>query len=75
MFLPDDKPSSTICPLTKREMEILKMFSQGMKNKQIAEKLFISYNTVRAHRANIFKKLNANGKFDAVRIAEKNNWI
>jgi len=37
--------------------------------------LFISYHTVRVHRVNIFRKLNANGKFHAVRIAEKMGWI
>lgn len=74
MFLPDDTPTPS-CPLTKREKEILILFSQGKKNRQIADVLFISYHTVRAHRASIFKKLNANGKFHAVRIAEKMGWI
>lgn len=53
----------------------VKMFALSMKNKQIAEKLFISYHTVRNHRVNIFKKLNANGKHHAVRIAQERGWM
>lgn len=42
--------------LTDREMEILKMICEGMTNKEIAKKLFISENTVKAHIYKIFKK-------------------
>jgi two-component system, NarL family, nitrate/nitrite response regulator NarL len=44
--------------LSKRETEILKMIVEGISNKEIADKLFLSVNTIKAHRENIMKKLN-----------------
>lgn len=43
--------------LSKREKEIISLIIHGNNNKQIAEKLFISYHTVKTHRKNIFRKL------------------
>ena len=75
MFLPDNKEEGLLpCPLTKREMEILWLFSKRLKNKDVSRKLPITYNTVRTHRKNILKKLSANGKYDAIEIAKENNW-
>ena len=44
--------------LTDREVEILKLIAQGLTNKEIGEKLFISHRTVDTHRTNLQKKLN-----------------
>jgi DNA-binding NarL/FixJ family response regulator len=44
--------------LTKREREILKLIAEGHKNKEIADQLYISVNTVEKHRSNIMDKLN-----------------
>ncbi|KFF42170.1 LuxR family transcriptional regulator [Pseudomonas sp. BRG-100] len=44
--------------LTTREMEILKLLFSGFSNRQVAEKLLISVETVRAHRRNLYTKLN-----------------
>lgn len=44
--------------LTDREIEILKLIAQGLTNKEIGEKLFISHRTVDTHRTNLQKKLN-----------------
>lgn len=75
MFLSEDKPATPPpCPITKRELEVLWLFSKRMKNKDVSRKLNIAYNTVRVHRKNCFRKLNANGKYDAVEIARENNW-
>ena len=75
MFLLDDKPIAPApCPLTKRQLEVLWLFFKRMKNKDVSRKLPIKYNTVRTHRKNIFKRLKANGKYDAVEIAKENNW-
>ena len=46
-------------PITKREKEILEMITSGMETKEIAEKLFISLDTVLKHRKNMVKRLNA----------------
>jgi DNA-binding NarL/FixJ family response regulator len=44
--------------LTRREREILKLIAEGNKNKEVAEQLYISVNTVEKHRSNIMDKLN-----------------
>lgn len=52
--------------LTKREIEIIKAISEGLNNKEISEKLFISDRTVNTHRTNIMNKLNAKNSVDLV---------
>jgi len=47
-----------ISDLTKREREIIVLVSEGLRNKEIAERLFISDATVRTHLTSIFAKLN-----------------
>ena len=49
-------------PLTARELDILEHMRQGLKNKEIAERLFISPETVKRHIANIYKKFGTNGR-------------
>ena len=51
-------PQSVWETLTKREREILKLIAEGSKNKEIADTLYISVNTVEKHRSNIMDKLN-----------------
>jgi len=48
---------NSIAKLTKREREIIELIAQGMKNKEIAERLSISPATVRHHLSTIFAKL------------------
>ncbi len=54
--------------LTKRELEILKYLSKGYSAKQIADLAGISYNTVRVHLKNIYKKLQVNSNIEAVSL-------
>ena len=51
--------------ITKREWEILELISQGYKNEEIAESLFISIKTVKTHVKNIFRKLECKGRLEA----------
>lgn len=53
-------------PLTKREFEILSLLEQRLRNKEIADKLFISPETVKRHNINIYGKLNVNSRIEAV---------
>lgn len=62
-------------PLSKREIEILELVSGGSTNPQIAEKLFISYETVRTHIRNIYEKLQVTNRTMAARKAADNRWI
>jgi DNA-binding NarL/FixJ family response regulator len=54
--------------LTKRQVEILKLMSQGFSNKQMANKLFLSETTIKAHLRTIFKKLNVSNRTQAVLV-------
>ena len=61
--------------LSDREMEILKEVVKGYNHHEIAEKLFISPNTVRTHINNIYKKLHLNSRSQVMNLAYKNKWI
>jgi DNA-binding NarL/FixJ family response regulator len=61
--------------LTMREREVLKLFAEGKRTKEIAEALYISPYTVRRHRANIMEKLDINNLADLVKYAISQNYI
>ena len=52
--------------LTRRENEVLQLLAKGCTRNQIAKKLFISDETVKMHIKNIYKKLKAKNKIDAL---------
>jgi DNA-binding NarL/FixJ family response regulator len=58
--------------LSKREIEIMELISKGDNYNQIAEKLFISPNTVRKHIENIYSKLHVHNKVEAIQVANRN---
>ena len=62
-------------PLTKREMDILRQLAGGNRNRDIADKLFISEETVKAHLKHIMEKLGANDRTQAVAIAVRRGFI
>lgn len=59
-------PSISSDPLSDREIEVLKLLERGLSNQQIAEELFISTNTVKAHLKNIYGKLGVNNRVQAI---------
>ena len=63
------KPANVVASdgLTQRESEILSLLSEGLRNKEIADRLKISYDTVRAHLRHIYEKLHVRGRTEAVR--------
>ncbi len=61
--------------LTQREVEILRLLAGGYKYKEVAEKAFISLDTVRTHTKHIFEKLDVKTKDQAVREAERLNIL
>ena len=61
--------------LSKREIEILKMFAEGFINKEIADKLFISVRTVESHKNHIMQKLNLKTQVELVKSAIKHKLI
>ena len=56
--------------ITPREHEILTLIAAGLSNREIAEKLFVSENTVKTHSSHLFEKLNARRRTQAVQIAK-----
>ena len=61
--------------ITKRELEILELIALGMSNREIAEKLFVSENTVKTHSSRLFDKLSAKRRTQAVQIAKEMGLI
>lgn len=61
--------------LTKREIEVLKLITQGLLNKEIADQLCISEKTVKNHVSNIFKKIEVSDRTQAAVYAIKNNIV
>ncbi len=53
--------------LSKQEMKVIKLIAEGYKNAEIAEKLFISQNTVKTHIKNIYSKLDVKNRVEALR--------
>src|ERR1044072_3088781 len=57
--------------VTPRELEILELIAQGMSNREIAGKLFVSENTVKTHSSRLFDKLSARRRTPAVQIGKE----
>lgn len=57
--------------ITKRELEILSLIASGLSNREIAEKLFVSENTVKTHSSRLFEKMNAKRRTQAVQIGKE----
>jgi DNA-binding CsgD family transcriptional regulator len=56
--------------ITPRELEILGLIADGLSNREIAEKLFVSENTVKTHSSRVFEKLSAKRRTQAVQLAK-----
>jgi DNA-binding NarL/FixJ family response regulator len=61
--------------LTEREIEVLRLAARGLTNKAIGQSLGISDRTVQGHLANIYGKLNAGSRTEAVTEALRQGWI
>lgn len=57
--------------ISKREHEVLALMAQGLSNQEIADKLFVSLNTVKTHSSNLFVKLNASRRTQAIQKAKE----
>ena len=69
---PEEHPWSD---LTEREMEVLNQVVQGKSNQQIAESMFLSLATVKAHVGNILSKLQVSSRAEAIAYAIKNKIV
>jgi DNA-binding CsgD family transcriptional regulator len=57
--------------ITRRELEILELIAQGLSNREIAAKLYVSENTVKTHASHVFDKLGAKRRTQAVQLAKE----
>ncbi|NLM10665.1 MAG: hypothetical protein GX213_07820 [Clostridiaceae bacterium] len=62
-------------PLTERELEVLHLISEGMSNKEIADRLIITVNTVKTYIKNIYEKLGVNRRVQVVTRAKELNLL
>jgi DNA-binding NarL/FixJ family response regulator len=65
--------AAKMATITKREKEIILLIGEGLRNKQIADRLFISETTVRHHLTSIFSKLGVSNRLDLVVYAYRHN--
>lgn len=61
--------------ITPRELEVLNLIAEGLSNKEMAERLFVSENTVKTHDSRVFDKLGASRRTQAVQLAKTQRLI
>jgi two-component system response regulator DesR len=66
---------SAECPLTSRELDVLRLAAGGAEAPEIAARLFLSTGTVRNYLSTIATKLQARNRVDAIRIATEAGWL
>src|SRR5262245_29884624 len=69
-FVLNESKLTELC-ITRRELEILELSASGLSNREIAEKLFVSENTVKTHSSRLFDKLGAKRRTQAVQIGKE----
>jgi ATP/maltotriose-dependent transcriptional regulator MalT len=57
--------------LSRRELEVLEFMARGLSNKEIAERLFVSENTVKTHASRLFEKLDVKRRTQAIEKAKR----
>ncbi|MCA2223833.1 response regulator transcription factor [Nonomuraea aurantiaca] len=62
-------------PLSQRETEVLRLSASGAQPAEIAERLFLTYGTIRNYLTSAVTKLGARNRVDAIRIATESGWI
>lgn len=70
-----ENPETEGVTLSAREIEVLEQLSKGLKNKDIANNLFISFSTVKKHIENIYKKLQAHNRIELIQKAKDNKLL
>jgi two-component system, NarL family, response regulator LiaR len=61
--------------ISKREREVLELMAKGLSNQEIADKLFVSLNTIKTHSSNLFLKLDVSRRTQAIQKAKELSLI
>lgn len=69
-FIRNDEKLAAI-GMTRRELEILELIAKGLSNREIAERVFVSENTVKTHSSRVFEKLGAKRRTQAVQLGKE----
>jgi LuxR family maltose regulon positive regulatory protein len=64
-------PNLLVEPLSERELEVLQLIAEGLSNPEIATRLYLSVNTLRAHTTHIYQKLDVHNRMQAVTRAKE----
>jgi NarL family two-component system response regulator LiaR len=73
-FILNEKELSNL-NISKRELEVLQLMSEGLSNQEIAVKLFVSLNTIKTHNARLFEKLEVKRRTQAIEMAKRLSLI
>jgi DNA-binding NarL/FixJ family response regulator len=57
--------------LSKRELEVLQLMAEGLSNEEIAERLYVSLNTIKTHTSRVFEKLDVKRRTQAIEKAKR----
>jgi DNA-binding CsgD family transcriptional regulator len=66
-----NKDAVTNLRLSARELEVLQLIADGLSNQQIAERLFVSLNTIKTHTSNLFLKMEVERRTQAIEMAKR----
>lgn len=69
-FVPNERKQEDL-GITRRELEVLALIAQGMSNREIAGKLYVSENTIKTHSSRVFDKLGAKRRTQAVQFGKE----
>ena len=71
MKLPPNRP----IPLSDTQLEIVRLIAAGLSNREIAERVHLSQNTVKSHVQEVFRKLDVGNRVEAALMATRKGWI
>lgn len=71
----EEKPSAEGMALTRRELDVLQLLAEGLSNKEIADRLFVSERTVVGHKSNLMSKTNTKNTVALLAYALRNGLI
>ena len=72
---PEHDEEFTPCPLTSRELDVLRVLARGSTNAQIDRELNVTEDTVKFHVHNIFRKLDVASRTEATLVAIQQGWV
>ena len=70
---PHEEPAP--CPLTSRELEVVRVLARGWTNAQIARELNVTEDTVKFHVHNIFRKLDVASRTEGTLVGIRHGWV